>query len=104
MNGVVITVKDYKEIRQMYLSCISQGEIARQLQISRNTVSKYCKGCAVPWERKVPKRETTMIAALVDRLTFHSNKANSDKIRKMGKKTTINKNCPKRKQKRGNDR
>ncbi|HCS73416.1 MAG TPA: IS21 family transposase, partial [Clostridiales bacterium] len=48
MNGVVITVKDYKEIRQMYLSGVSKRQIARQLQISRNTVDKYCKGCAVP--------------------------------------------------------
>lgn len=61
MNGVVITVKDYKEIRQMYLSGVSKRQIARQLQISRNTVDKYCKGCAVPWERKVPERETTVL-------------------------------------------
>lgn len=61
MNGVVITVKDYKQIRQMYLDGFSQRQIARQLQISRNTVAKYCKGCAVPWERKVPERETSVL-------------------------------------------
>lgn len=54
-------MKDYKEIRQMYLGGISQREIARQLHISRNTVAKYCEGCAVPWERKVPKRETSVL-------------------------------------------
>ena len=61
MNGVVITVKDYKQIRQMYLSGISQQQIARELHISRNTVAKYCKGCVVPWERKVPERETSVL-------------------------------------------
>ena len=58
---MVITVKDYKQIRQMHLDGISQRQIARQLQISRNTVAKYCKGCAVPWERKVPERETSIL-------------------------------------------
>ena len=58
---MVITMKDYKQIRQMYLSGISQRQIARQLQLSRNTVAKYCKGCAVPWERKVPERELSVL-------------------------------------------
>lgn len=58
---MLITVKDYKKIRQMYLSGISQREIARQLKISRNTVAKYCEGCTVPWERKVPERETSVL-------------------------------------------
>ena len=61
MIGVVITVKDYKQIRQMYLSGISQRQIAKQLHISRNTVAKYCEGCAVPWERKAPKRESSVL-------------------------------------------
>lgn len=58
---MVITVKDYKQIRQMHLSGISQRNIARQLHISRNTVAKYCEGCAVPWERKVPEREMSVL-------------------------------------------
>lgn len=58
---MVITVKDYKQIRQMYLSGISQRQIAKQLNISRNTVAKYCEGCTVPWERKVPERESSVI-------------------------------------------
>ena len=58
---MVITVEDYKKIRQMYLDGISQRQIARQLHISRNTVAKYCEGCAVPWERKVPERETSIL-------------------------------------------
>ena len=61
VNGVVITVKDYQQIRQMHLCGISQRQIARQLHISRNTVAKYCEGCAVPWERKVPERKTPVI-------------------------------------------
>lgn len=58
---MVITVKDYKQIRKMYLSGISQREIARQLHISRNTVAKYCEGNAVPWERKTPERESPIL-------------------------------------------
>lgn len=58
---MVITVKDYKQIRQMYLSGMSQREIARQLHISRNTVAKYCEGYVVPWERKVPERESSIL-------------------------------------------
>jgi len=58
---VVVTVKDYKRIRQMHLTGISQREIAKQLHISRRTVKKYCEGCAVPWERKVPEREPSVL-------------------------------------------
>lgn len=58
---MVITVTDYKQIRQMYLTGISQRQIARQLQISRNTVAKYCEGRTVPWERKVPERKSSVI-------------------------------------------
>mgnify|MGYP002409295983 CR=1 FL=1 len=58
---MVITVKDYQQIRQMHLYGISQRQIARQLHISRNTVAKYCGGRAVPWERKVPERKTPVI-------------------------------------------
>ncbi len=61
MNGVVITVNDYKKIRQMYLSGMSQRQIAKELHISRNTVAKYCEGNSVPWDRKVPERETTIL-------------------------------------------
>lgn len=58
---MVITVDDYKNIRQMYLSGMSQRQIANELHISRNTVAKYCEGNAVPWNRKVPERETTIL-------------------------------------------
>lgn len=61
MNEVVITVKDYKEIRQRYLHGESQRSIARALHISRNTVAKYCAGAAVPWERKTPDRAPVML-------------------------------------------
>jgi transposase len=60
--GVVITVKDYNQIRKMYLSGISQREIAKQMHISRNTVAKYCQGNAVPWKRKTPEREPSVLS------------------------------------------
>lgn len=54
-------MKDYKEIRQMHLSGKSQREISKNLHISRNTVSKYCEGNTVPWERKVPERDASVL-------------------------------------------
>ena len=58
---MVITVQDYKEIRQRFLAGESQRHIAKTLGISRNTVAKYCDGSAVPWERKIPERESPVI-------------------------------------------
>ena len=58
---VVITVKDYDEIRKRYLAGESQRHIAKTLGISRNTVAKYCEGAAVPWERKTPERVSTVL-------------------------------------------
>jgi len=74
---VIITVEDYKQIRQMYLSGKSQRQIARKLKISRNTVSKYCEGFAVPWERKVPERETTVLTKEI--ITFIQECLDEDK-------------------------
>ena len=45
---MVITVQDYKEIRQRFLAGESQRHIAKTLGISRNTVAKYCDGSALP--------------------------------------------------------
>ena len=58
---MVITVDDYEHIRKHYLNGESQRSIARSLGISRNTVAKYCKGAAVPWERKTPERQSSVI-------------------------------------------
>lgn len=55
-------MKDYKEIRQRYLAGESQRSIAKSLQISRNTVRKYCNGDSVPWERKTPERTSTILS------------------------------------------
>ena len=54
-------MNDYKQIRQRYLAGESQRHIAKTMGISRNTVTKYCNGEAVPWERKTPERESTVI-------------------------------------------
>ena len=59
---MVITMKDYKEIRQRYLAGESQRSIAKALNISRNTVKKYCNGDAVPWERKTPERQSSVLS------------------------------------------
>lgn len=48
-----IDLEIYDQIRKMFQweGC-SQREIARRLNISRNTVAKYCNGSHVPWERQ----------------------------------------------------
>ena len=58
---MIITVQDYKEIRQRFLAGESQRHIAKSLGITRNTVAKYCDGSAVPWERKTPERDSPVI-------------------------------------------
>lgn len=59
---MVITVDDYREIRRLHLiEGMSQRQIARQLNISRNTVKKYCHGNEVPWERKEYAREANIV-------------------------------------------
>lgn len=54
-------MKDYKEIRQRFLAGESQRSIAKSMNISRNTVKKYCEGAKVPWERKTPERQSTIL-------------------------------------------
>lgn len=58
---MVITMQDYYEIRRRFNAGESQRHIAKCLGISRNTVKKYCEGNAVPWERKTPERESTVL-------------------------------------------
>ena len=55
-------MKDYGEIRRRYLQGESQRQIAKDLHISRNTVTKYCNGGAVPWERKTPERNAAVLS------------------------------------------
>lgn len=58
---VVISMSDYKQIRQRFLDGESQRSIARSMGISRNTVKKYCEGEKVPWERKTPERKASVL-------------------------------------------
>ena len=59
-------MNDYKQIRQRYLAGESQRNIAKTMGISRNTVKKYCAGEAVPWERKIPERESTVLTSEIE--------------------------------------
>lgn len=63
---MVITVKDYEQIRRLWLEGVSQRQIAKQMHISRNTVKKFCKGEAVPWERKEYSRQGPVITERVE--------------------------------------
>lgn len=57
------SVEVYKKIRSLQLENkdISQRTVAKQLNISRNTVRKYWNGAAVPWERKPYSRNNTVL-------------------------------------------
>lgn len=58
-----IDVELYQQIRYLKnIEGLSQRAIAKKLNISRTTVSKYCDGSQVPWERKpYIDRPTTVI-------------------------------------------
>ena len=59
---MIIDVDLYGKIRYMYVQQkMSQRAIARELNISRNTVRKYCDGEHVPWERQPYKRESSVV-------------------------------------------
>ncbi len=58
---MVIDVDDYKQIRRRFLNGESQRKIARELNISRKTVKRYCEGENVPWARKTPERKSSVL-------------------------------------------
>lgn len=61
-----IEVDQYQNIRHLYIAQgLSKREISRRLQISRNTVTKYCEGNQVPWERKAYHREPKVVTTAV---------------------------------------
>jgi len=65
---MVITMKDYGQIRQMYIrDGKSIRQIAREMHISRNTVAKYCKGNALPGIRCEYHRTSAVITEEVTR-------------------------------------
>lgn len=75
---MVVTVEDYKEIRRLHLiEGMSQRQIAKKLNISRNTVKKYCDGNAVPWERSEYTRAPAIVTERV--LAFIQNCLEQDK-------------------------
>lgn len=82
---MVITVRDYKEIRQKFLRGESQRSIAEALHISRNTVAKYCAGAAVPWERKSPERTSVVLTDEV--LAFIRDCLAEDEVQKLNKQS-----------------
>ena len=71
---VVISVNDYKQIRQRYLNGESQRSIAKSMGISRKTVKKYCTGEHVPLERKTPEREDQYLLKTFLLSSLHASK------------------------------
>ena len=57
---MVVGMDLYSEIRQAYLSGESQRSIARRLEISRQSVKKYCEGKTMPGVRKAYSRTATV--------------------------------------------
>lgn len=62
---MVITVEMYRQVREMYLDGCSQRKIAKVLNISRNTVKKYCNGGNIPGERKRYERDAEILTSTV---------------------------------------
>ncbi len=86
---MVITMQDYDEIRRRYLAGESQRHIAKTMGISRNTVKKYCEGNAVPWERKTPERQSTILTD--DIVQFIQNCLDDDESEGLKKTATYGK-------------
>ena len=63
----MIKVDQYQLIRKLYaVEGHSQREIACRLRISRNTVSKYCKGEHMPLDKTSRKRQRTVMTQYVE--------------------------------------
>ena len=60
-KGMVVGMELYSQIREAYLSGESQRSIAYRLEVSRQTVKKYCEGQTMPGVRK----EYTRIPSVV---------------------------------------
>ena len=58
---MVVGMELYSQIREAYLSGESQRSIAQRLEVSRQTVKKYCEGQTMPGVRK----EYTRIPSVV---------------------------------------
>ena len=80
---VVINVEMYREVRRRWLNGESQRHIATTMGISRNTVKKYCKGDAVPWERKAYSRDANVLTREVKQ--FIEDCIKSDQVEGTGK-------------------
>ena len=69
---MVTSVDVYKSIRALQLEGVtSQRAAAKILGISKNTVKKYWMGDAVPWDRKVYQRESSVVTPEVKQLIGH---------------------------------
>lgn len=65
---MVTSVDVYKEIRRLQLEGVtSQRAAAKILGISRNTIRKYWRGEAVPWERQSYERDASVLTSEVIR-------------------------------------
>lgn len=68
---MVITVDIYRQVRLMHLDGVSQRQISRILNISRNTVKKYCTGEVLPSERKKYERTAAVLTSEVRDFVQH---------------------------------
>lgn len=87
MKGVKIEVDMYKEIRQSFIKGESQRKIAKRLDISRQTVKKYCEGAAHPDVRKPYERTSDVITEDVKQFILDCIKADKQEHLKKQKHT-----------------
>lgn len=65
---MIVEVEIYSDIRKLTKEGLSQRAIAKKLNISRQTVKKYCDGENVPWSRKDYSRPPGIVTT--DVITF----------------------------------
>lgn len=75
---VVITLDIYKKICRLWMSEVTQRQIAARLHIPRNTVKKYCDGDTALWIRKTYHRESSVLTD--DTISFVQHCLDEDKL------------------------
>lgn len=86
LSFVVVEMDIYSEIRNRYSNGESVRSIARNLEISRQTVKKYCEGSTHPDVRKDDQRKPDIITSSIT--AFILNCFQEDEDRKPEKATT----------------
>jgi len=87
MKGVIIELDMYSAIRTRFIDGESIRSIAKSLNISRPTVTKYCEGATHPEVRKIYQREPSVITPTTKSFILSCFKEDDDENLKKQKHT-----------------